>query len=57
MNANEKRLIEANTVLVDRNRILINDLKRLARYISEHIKVESEEIKEIVSYYENYKYY
>ena len=57
MNGNERRLVEANTALVDKNKVLLKDIKKLVDYINDPEHTETEEIRTIISYYENFTYY
>lgn len=51
---NELRLIDANTALVDKNTLLLKDIKALIRYIKNPTKAGKEEIDNMISYYEKF---
>ena len=57
MNANERRLIEANTVLVDKNKNLMEDLKRLSAYVLRPETCNKNVITALATYYDTFTYY
>lgn len=54
---NERRLIEANTTLVDKNKNLMEDLKRLAAYVLRPEECNKNVIKALATYYDEFTYY
>lgn len=48
----EKQLIEANTKLVDKNRLLISDIRVLIKYIEGHTELEYQ-VKNIMKNYKS----
>lgn len=51
---NERRLIKANTKLVDKNTLLLKDIKLLIRYIKNPNSVDEEGIDNMIAYYEKF---
>jgi hypothetical protein len=51
---NERRLIKANTKLVDKNTLLLKDIKLLIRYIKKPNSVDEEEVNNMIAYYDNF---
>ena len=50
----ERRLIKANTNLVDKNTLLLKDIKLLIRYIKNPNAVDEEEVKSMIAYYDKF---
>lgn len=53
----DRRLIEANTVLVDKNKMMMEDLKKLSSYILRPTNANREAIIELAGYYDGFTYY
>ena len=51
---NERRLIKANTNLVDKNTLLLKDIKLLIRYIKNPSNVDEEEVNSMIAYYDKF---
>ena len=54
---NERRLIEANTTLVDKNKNLMEDLKRLSAYVLRPEECNKNVIIALATYYDEFTYY
>lgn len=57
LSTNERRLIEANTTLVDKNKLLMDDIKKLVNYILRPETSNVADIEELANYYDNFTYY
>ena len=57
MSPNERRLIEANTVLVDKNKNLMEDLKKLSEYVLRPETCNKVVIEALATYYDTFTYY